>query len=188
MKKRLSPIVGSLALASVGLLSPLSSAQTQPPRRFKSDVQVVKKKKLPTGGITVPDPVHKQTLFYYVNTNRKEPMTTPNNNASLYGSNDDGKTWHWLSGGFEFLRFFIHPASGELFAVGEYRTNGIRKDGFPILSRYRTALRSSDGKSWQDLLLNNPHPSLTSEISVDPDHPNRIRLKELESVLKESNK
>lgn len=168
-------IAVSLVLASVVMNCTLSSAQwvvsTDP------NPKVYQKADLPVGGITVPQPKDKQVVYYFVGKLKLQQDTANSNKASgLYGSTDGGQTWKLLTSYFEFKSLFIHPTSGELFAIIEDNIIATNEKGFLTVQRWDKAIRSTNGYEWKDIMGKQQRASELSRIFIDPEHPQRVRL------------
>jgi hypothetical protein len=140
--------------------------------------KVIQKADLPVGGITVPQPKDKQVVYYVVSKWKLwEDTANAKKSSGLYGSTDGGQTWILLTNFFEFKSLFIHPASGELFAVIEDNVIAPNEKGFLTVHLWDKAIRSIDGKQWKDIMGKQQRASGLSRIFVDPEHPNRVRLR-----------
>lgn len=165
-----------LVLASFVLNSTIASAEwvaieDPAPRVFQ-------KNELPVGGVMVPHPKDKQAIYYILGTWKlRENTSNAKKSSGLYGSTDGGQTWKLLVGYFEFKSLFINPNSGELFALIEDNIIAPNENGFLTVRWSDKAIRSTDGKHWKDIMGKQQRASGLSRIFVDPEYPNRVRLR-----------
>lgn len=143
--------------------------------------KIIQKSDLPGGGKLVQHPIEKQTVYYFTppkihlvgSTNIKQE-------TALYRSIDSGQTWSLPLDYFDFRDFFIHPQSGELFALICEKALSTNNEGFfvPKNLGYKV-IRSADGQKWKDVTGKQQRftgPRIPHEIQVDPLHPDRVRL------------
>lgn len=72
---------------------------------------------------------------------------------------------------------FINPNSGELFALIEDNIIAPGENGFLTVHYFDKAISSTDGKRWKDIMGKQQRTSGLMGIFVDPEHPNRVRLR-----------
>src|ERR1051326_8572665 len=76
-----------------------------------------KKADLPGPGEVVANPKNKDVVYYITNRLRMwGDKTNVGKHPGLYVSKDGGKTWRLLDHRFEFMKLFVHPDTGHLFA------------------------------------------------------------------------
>jgi hypothetical protein len=136
-----------------------------------------KKADLPTGGEFVEHPKKGNVKYYFINQSR---MWINKENAQkhsgLYISEDSGETWKLLCYFFEFRELFIHPETGKLFSVIEYKWLEANKDGFLVPHSSSKALMSDDGKHWKDITGGRGYITDITGIIADPDNSGRVCL------------
>ncbi len=131
---------------------------------------------LPAGGTLLVHPTNPAVIYYYTvrrlmdqmpqNAGRKEP--------GLYISTDKGRDWCLLGDrGTDYLKLYIHPKSGVLFAIMENPYLFTKPDGSIITRHDKTLATSTDGGEWNDI---NPAGVIFNPFGIvpDPDHPSRI--------------
>jgi RNA polymerase sigma factor (sigma-70 family) len=157
-------------------LPPEPQPKAAPPKEVGIYERIHTTTDLPIPGTQVTSPKDRQLVYYVTNTLRMwgEPRNA-GKHPGLYGSKDGGKMWKLVNTSFEFKTLFVHPTTGDLFAVIEHAWNGTdEKDG--RLTRFHAdkAVRSTDGGAkWQDIT---PQPGYIADITsffADPDHPGR---------------
>lgn len=129
------------------------------------------------GGKMVADPT-REGLRYYVAQEwlRWQAPDNYRRPPGLFLSKDGGKTWRTLSRQFEFEDLFVHPSSGELFAIIESQSLKTDEDGFLQHCFANKIVRSADGHHWKDITRGPGYVADLVSIFQDPDHPSRICL------------
>jgi len=172
-------LVALFALAPVTAHSPLASAEPMAGNNPKPTLY--KKTDFPVGVEFHQDPKDKQVIYCLITRERLKADTSNAQTKAqmppgLYGSTDAGATWALLTEAFQFKQVFIHPNTGELFAIIEDNTIAPRADGFLAVQHFDKAVVSTDGKQWKDIMGQQQRVAGLSHIFIDPDHPNRVRL------------
>jgi hypothetical protein len=157
------------------------------------------KVQLPAGGVFVPQPKDKQVIYYLYDyeTPRRlglEDIAKTKPFSGLYRTTDGGQAWKLLVSYFKFKTLFIHPDSGELFALLSNKVIVPGEDGFLTVRYFNKVARSTDGMHWKDITgkleqvtrhYADPEKkrrysvamiNAVTSISIDPEHPHRIRL------------
>ncbi len=158
-----------LGLSSSALLPHPAQAQFAPQER--ATTPIYKKSELPTGGTFVQHPKYEHISYYFVNAG----IVQDNVDYGLYESIDTGQTWRKIQSSFGFQSLFIHPDSGELFALIQDKVIIPDQKGFLAIATMSKAITSNDGTHWRDIMGLQRAVQLQG-ISIDPDHPNRVRL------------
>jgi hypothetical protein len=144
-----------------------SASATSPPARTIAPDPVyretIKRTDLVPGGQLVVDPLD-AGLRYYVHPS-----------AGLLVSHDRGESWRVLSRAFEFQFLFVHPFSGKLFAIIDYRWFETDKDGFLQHPEANKIVVSDDGRKWKDITRGRGY-ALLVDIEQDPQFPNRVEM------------
>jgi hypothetical protein len=123
--------------------------------------ELIKRADLTPGGQLVVDPLDAD-LRYYVHRS-----------IGLLVSHDRGESWRVLSRKFEFRFLFVHPLSGKLYAIIDYRWFETDKDGFLQHPEADKIIVSDDGQKWKDITRGHGYAQLV-DIAQDPDFPNRV--------------
>ena len=174
MKKKQSFVVTLLMLASMFYPSVSFAEKVE---RDDVRIRIFQKNDLPIGGSFVLHPKFKQVAYYYLTTIRlRQDKNNANKLSGLYISTDAGLNWKFMTNHFEFKSLFIHPDSGELFAIIQDNIIAPGEDGFLATHLLDKAVMSKDGVKWKDIMGKQQRASMLSKIFVDPEHPNRVRL------------
>jgi hypothetical protein len=119
---------------------------------------------MPPDGTFASQPEPSTLVIYVAMRSRLRPQNRPGSRYGLYLSRDNGTSWELVSERDDYGSTLLHP-NGTLFAV-------TGADGF---NKGHKILRSPDlGKTWVDI-TGNANGAL-QYVSIDPDHPNLIRL------------
>lgn len=169
-----STVLRFIAFGSVACLAVAAFAQTRPARDFASspDNPAVLPNADVADGQTVIDPFEAGLRFRVAGPWRPEDRGKL---AGLFFSRDGGETWHVLSQRFDFVRLFVHPLTGRLFAIVDYRWLETGPDGFLGAHSAYKILVSDDGQRWKDI-TRGPGYALLATIEQDPEFPNRVKL------------
>jgi hypothetical protein len=95
----------------------------------------------------------------------------------LYRSTDGGKGWTAVCWYFHFNEVFIHPTTGQLYAVIQETSLGNDTNGYLVLHYTdRVVSSSDDGRHWRDIMKGLPAGPGTrfGTFFVDSDHPDRV--------------
>ena len=135
---------------------------------------IVEKADLPAGGHFVKQPKDKYLGYYYTNDNLlRRAHGDQESVTGLFRTDDGGKTWFLCCRDFQFLEVFVHPDTGELFAIiSSAWLDTDPRDGF--LKRYYTnkGISSKDGYHWRDITGKERFSPYA--IVKDPDHAGRV--------------
>lgn len=140
--------------------------------------QVFAESELMTGGKRIIDPLRRGVTYYLAPASllwqgQKNPINY-GKQSGLFLSKDGGKTWQVLSRKFEYKHLFVHPLTGEFFAIIDYQWLETQKDGYLAHCSADKIVRSTDGKNWVDITHGPGYVADLVSIFQDPDHPNRI--------------
>ena len=164
-------ILATFLTLSSGIFVP-HEAQAQVTTQSPAAPSIWKTLELPAGGTFVQDPKYKHISYYFINAGLSQQDYAK---CGLYHSVDMGQTWRKIQSFFSFQALFVHPDSGELFALIQDKVIVPDNQGFLTIATMSKAITSVDGTHWKDIMGLQRGVQLDG-ISVDPDHPNRVRL------------
>ena len=135
------------------------------------------KAQLPTRGEFVAHPNSPEIQYYF--TNRalmRRDKTNSRKRSGLYVSKDGGNTWQLTCDSFQIQHLFVHPDTGVLFAIIDYRWMKEHEDGSRRRHSANKALMSNDGSQWKDITGAPGYIADITGFMVDPDNPARVCL------------
>jgi hypothetical protein len=137
-----------------------------------------KRADLPGPGEVVANPKDKDVVYYVTNSLRMwGGKANVGKHPGLYVSKDGGSTWRLLDCRFEFLRLFVHPDTGHLFAIIRYDWIATDpKDGTLQVHCSNKIITSTDGRRWKDITGGRGYITDLDGIFKDPDNAGRVCL------------
>lgn len=164
-------------LLAVGATSAVTTPTSDRKEQSVYDVDH-KKADLPGPGEVVANPKNKDVVYYITNRLRMwGDKANVGKHPGLYVSKDGGKTWRLLDRRFEFMKLFVHPDTGHLFAIiGYHWLATAPEDGTLQSYSANKIITSTDGRHWKDITGGRGHIADLNAIFKDPDNPGRVCL------------
>ena len=165
------------SLLTVGATSAATTPASDQKEQSIYDVDY-KKADLPGPGEVVANPKKKDVVYYITNTQLMwGDKANVGKHPGLYVSKDGGKTWRLLDHRFEFIKLFVHPDTGHLFAIIGYDWLATDpKDGALQSYSSNKIITSTEGRPWKDISGGQGHITELTAIFKDPDNPGRVCL------------